>query len=620
MFTSDPKRHRIEETQFAIDMHSDLSHLLPDRRTARILVDAFFTHVGLRFSKLSAYRRPTASSTCSTRRSSWQSSPRHMSSLCPSLPRPSPGSISSWLLACVSLYPDLARLTRTSSKIFAGGFPISPRFIISSLVVSRIPCEKWKRPTFGPSRVWCSWPFTCCCARVEVWPMLTPVSRAACPRLLMAGMAIRSAFALGMHRDETNDIFPEDERTERKRLWRTLFVLDRFMSVSLGRPLAISADMAYGETLHPSTAHFIGTNLSTDQLRYAALAASIESAHTMGAVLSKIYQEGKISTRVAQGFSDRCKQWPCKLTPQLHWRNARSDNVRVAIAILHCNLMFCHSIILLTRPFFLYVLSSEMQQSQLDLDNLEPNSRGKIGRFSDACILASFHTIALVQTAYAGQYLPRLNPLSSYCLFTCGLIVAANEFARPGRHDAADSSICNAMSILQYCGTLDPHAKEAARVLTNFRDVIRKRAQQAAPKSQSSTTKPSTAKATYQPSSLQPPPVPALASDVCAAPSLSSFEGMDTLFSDPAIFDLLGPSVDVLPNADTSLSSSQDTPFNLDDLRQWPFWTSQPSPSVPVQPRAPVGPSVIPAHWQGPVPKSSSSNTDARSTPYPFLQ
>jgi hypothetical protein len=68
----------------------------------------------------------------------------------------------------------------------------------------------------------------------------------------LLGMATRSAYALGLHREETMVIFSQEEQSARKNLWRSLFVIDRLLSCSLGRPTAISEDDCSGDTLHPS--------------------------------------------------------------------------------------------------------------------------------------------------------------------------------------------------------------------------------------------------------------------------------------------------------------------------------------------------------------------------------
>ena len=58
-----------------------------------------------------------------------------------------------------------------------------------------------------------------------------------------------------------------------------------------------------------------------------------------------------------------------ELHPQLHWRQAASATPSQGVAILHVNLFYCHSIVLLTRPFFLFILNDILQQGQTGVPN-----------------------------------------------------------------------------------------------------------------------------------------------------------------------------------------------------------------------------------------------------------
>ena len=46
-FTLDPERHKITETPFHLPSDTELTHLLPEKYTALVLVDSFFVNVGI---------------------------------------------------------------------------------------------------------------------------------------------------------------------------------------------------------------------------------------------------------------------------------------------------------------------------------------------------------------------------------------------------------------------------------------------------------------------------------------------------------------------------------------------------------------------------------------------
>lgn len=358
-------------------------------------------------------------------------------------------------------------------------------------------------------------------------------------------------------------IFSPGMQAARRMLWRSLFILDRFLAASLGRPLAINEDESLGDILDASTPASISTTgkaeLTSHQTCAAATAAAVRSGHVVGIILKKVYRQRKISTRLAQEIADECIQWPKSLSPALHWRQASPNNVRQAMAILHTNLVYCHSIILLTRPFFLYLLSVEIQRTRLGPTSSNSQDEWgqqfgqrsrKIKKFSDACVVASNHTVALVQNAYEGGYLPHKNPMATYTLLTAALVVFANEFARPSNNALSAQCMINSLKIFEYSGQMDAAAQRCATVLREFRDVLI--AQKAAR---------STDNGLFQPSlSTQPPPfVQPIAQDF--APPTPS----DTLLPLPgATLPAHDPSSIALVNVDSSTFGVQATGFGGD--------------------------------------------------------
>ncbi len=142
-------------------------------------------------------------------------------------------------------------------------------------------------------------------------------------------LAIRTAYALGMHSEETLIIFPAEEQVSRKRLWRSLFIMDRLLAAYLGRPVAIAEEECSSELLNLRANTFQQSmHLGPDQFYLAALEATFRSAHVIGLILRKVYRQRRISTRLAQELANECKQWPENLTPALHWRRASPNNRR----------------------------------------------------------------------------------------------------------------------------------------------------------------------------------------------------------------------------------------------------------------------------------------------------
>jgi Fungal specific transcription factor domain len=228
-------------------------------------------------------------------------------------------------------------------------------------------------------------------------------------------MAVRSAFALGLHRvSETMVIFKSEELTVRRNLWRSLFVLDRFLAASLGRPTAISEDDCSDDALATPERPIAGDT----SIASGGLDAAVRSCQVIGQILKKVYSKRKISTKVALEIADSCKTWMSSLHPDLHYSHATTGPISPiqGIAILHINLLYYHSIILLTRPFFLY-LFTKIQEERMGGHQSTPRFSSRMERFCEACVTASTHTISLVQVAFEHRYLPQRNPFVLYVDF-----------------------------------------------------------------------------------------------------------------------------------------------------------------------------------------------------------
>ncbi|ORY02290.1 fungal-specific transcription factor domain-domain-containing protein [Clohesyomyces aquaticus] len=455
-FTNDPRRHKIVEGQFSLPSGARHTHLLPDHHTARVLVDAFFinTHGFLQVfdhEKFLQELERCYSDPLSTE-PSWLCLLNLVFAIGLVMATPLSGSEEALIIDKLrSEHLDRAEVFYLNAKSLNDplmGFEEEDFWSIQALLLMSVyMLAKSKRNT----------------------------------AFALLGMAARSAHALGLHREETMIIFSPEDQTARKNLWRSIFVVDRLLSCSLGRPTAISEDDCSGDTLRPADPppeSSFNPNMSTratlSETGVCALEAAIRSCSVIGVILRKVYQQRKISTRLAQEIADICKTWPRALPPSLHWRQAANATPSQGVAILHVNLFYCHSIILLTRPFFLYILNLETQRqiNQATTGNGGRRPASRMEKFSEACVIASTHTILLVQNAFDAGYLSRRNPAVIYFLFAAALVILANEFAALYRVDASDTCILNAINIMSYCAESDQQASRLVYIMTSFRDVV----------------------------------------------------------------------------------------------------------------------------------------------------
>jgi hypothetical protein len=74
------------------------------------------------------------------------------------------------------------------------------------------------------------------------------------------------------------------------------------------------------------------------------------------------------------------------------------------------NLLYCHSVILFSRPFFLFLIFRDQKERTGSSSQSSTRYTSRMERFAEACVTTSTHTIELVQIAFNSHYLPQRNP------------------------------------------------------------------------------------------------------------------------------------------------------------------------------------------------------------------
>lgn len=228
-----------------------------------------------------------------------------------------------------------------------------------------------------------------------------------------AGMAVRSAFALGLHRREPLPAIPASEREIRINIWKTLVILDRFLSASLGRPTAINEDDCSESLLEASVAPVEsgGDGTSDTAVHIEGINAVVRSSRSIGVILKRVYAKCKVTTALAQEVAEKNRNWSAKLHPELNWRRAHQPlTAGHGIALVHANLFQSHTTLLLTRPFFLFLVHKTQAARMKGDPSSGRNARSKLEKFSRACVEASNNSIHVVHRAFLDNYLSRRNP------------------------------------------------------------------------------------------------------------------------------------------------------------------------------------------------------------------
>jgi hypothetical protein len=300
------------------------------------------------------------------------------------------------------------------------------------------------------------------------------------------GMATRLAYALGIHKEETYPIFSPAEQDLRRNLWRSLYIMDCFLSSSLGRPNSISTCAAAEVSpLTPSSTkpspskHRSSFSSSVDET--VILNATFDASLISGQILHRFYTKRKASRQVALEIAQQFNDWKRSLPASLHWENLSNDTSSgdpdALLRRLHVNLIYFHGVILLTRPFLLYEISMQLKRtpsraSVLDMPNTSQATTQNC--FHGACVQSAVHVISIIHSVFSAAALPRKDPFVIYFLFTSALIVLANTFCPVYRLAEASAdfnqakAIQHALEVFRPAAEVDSQARRYLTILEAF--------------------------------------------------------------------------------------------------------------------------------------------------------
>lgn len=220
------------------------------------------------------------------------------------------------------------------------------------------------------------------------------------------------------------------------KLWQSLYIMDCFLSSSLGRPNAISC--ACVSELCPPTL----TQQSDDNHQLNNLLASVNASKITSEILSRVYQKRKAVRSISYALSLQFSEWMKALPMRLHWRQISLDPQDPVLTLerLHINLIYFHGIILLTRPFLLYQISLQLKrtsnqptESAHELQEQSGQSwNGKpeqVFCFHGACVRSAIHTINAVHAVFTSEALPRRDPFVMYAILFSSFLINIHPFS-----------------------------------------------------------------------------------------------------------------------------------------------------------------------------------------------
>ncbi|PHH83933.1 hypothetical protein CDD83_2767 [Cordyceps sp. RAO-2017] len=189
---------------------------------------------------------------------------------------------------------------------------------------------------------------------VQAFALITVYMLCSCQingAFLFFGIAVRAAYSIGVHRSEVNARFGHDGRRQRDRLWKSLRVVDLYLSTSMGRPPATS-DV---DCTVPYRSVGADGREAMDLLN-----ASVQILLITESVVLEVYSRRKISLQLTEGISRQLRDWSLRWMQPLKDVLARPDGrAGDSQAVGACQVLasYYYAVMLVSRPFLMSKLA-----------------------------------------------------------------------------------------------------------------------------------------------------------------------------------------------------------------------------------------------------------------------
>ncbi|KAK4175791.1 hypothetical protein QBC36DRAFT_353775 [Triangularia setosa] len=287
-------------------------------------------------------------------------------------------------------------------------------------------------------------------ASVQVFILITLYSLGACQinaAFLFFGLAARAALSIGVHRTAVNARFGPEIHSQRDRLWKSLRVVDLFLSTSMGRPPATS-DV-------DCTVPYRTRGEGGREERFDLLNASVQIFLVIESVVLEVYSRRKISPRLTEGISRELREWSGQWLERLKEvvEGNKDEEVEAGMVNGACQVLasYYYAVILVSRPFLMVELHRRLSDGYLS-----PTITSGKSKLADACIDAAILMVEPIQDLIERGLMTRRAPVIVSWLFASALVLGVGLIGGFGR--IIEKYCRAAIAALEYFAQTDTHA------------------------------------------------------------------------------------------------------------------------------------------------------------------
>lgn len=279
---------------------------------------------------------------------------------------------------------------------------------------------------------------------------------------MLLGIAVRAAYALGLHRSDISALFETREKSTRDRVWKSLRVLDLFLSASLGRPPATSevdgGNVAWESKARVYESVRMGSSHSSAMLRICFIFERI---------LNEVYCRREVDVQLVNSISAQYRDWNMTLEAGFDIEGltqgesaASSNGLQQVIGLAHLKCAYYWSIVLLTRPFLVFDVSSKIQKD----GTVTPSFSAKQGHtdtttLSEACIDAALRSIEVATDVVHAPGCPKRPFMITNSIFLSALVIGLAIFGDYDKSFPLLSSLEQSKVVLSQLAKHDPSAR-----------------------------------------------------------------------------------------------------------------------------------------------------------------
>lgn len=269
---------------------------------------------------------------------------------------------------------------------------------------------------------------------------------------LYIGMALRMAISLGLHQEVSSDSpsahgLDEEAREHRRRVWWSIYSLDRILSVKSGNPVTIQ-DEDIGVKL-PSR-----LPRETEYCPAVVLRHYTELSRILGEINKSIYRKSatprpvKELMRSVQRINLDLLKWDKLLPSELRFHPAKLNRTRESVST------FCHyyqCINMTARPLLFHLVRRRLQAIRVNPE--VKNTDWKVGlspttiHIIDRCIAAAEETIRMMEEAKRQNLLATYGYMDGEHVFSAAIILVMVCGAFPAR-ESVTSAMNNGLALL----------------------------------------------------------------------------------------------------------------------------------------------------------------------------